>query len=139
MHAALSALIEIRANTGSCTFTSVDANTLKIVAPGSVSCPDMILSSASRCSGVGTHVDDRLRFAVTEVDGLRPGEHTADRKTVELHLAEVSAVDLYADRRVAMAVGRQGHELTRTTPRAIARGDIETLQMPVDETHGGLR
>ena len=68
---------------GSCTLVSVEKNTWKKVAPGSVSWPDMIFSSASRCSGVRAHVHQWQRLAVALMDRTRPGEQAAKGQAIE--------------------------------------------------------
>src|SRR4051794_19757598 len=87
---------------------------------------------------IGALVDDRERLAVAEMDRSRPGEHPGDSQAVKFGVAMVTSVDLHADHGGAVAVGRQGVELARTTVRAIAIGKFATVDGPFGVSHGKL-
>ena len=82
-----------------------------MVANGSVSCPVMILSSASRCASSARSVDERDRLAIALVDRSRPFEDGGDPEAVEPGVAMMALVDLDARDGVAMALVGQRVEL----------------------------
>src|SRR5258708_4751078 len=86
----------------------------------------------------GALVDDGLDFAMTHVDRARPGGGRGQAQAVELHLAVMTFLDLYPDRRATGTVGGQGVELAGTTIRTIARCDLGTADHPVGMSHALL-
>ena len=87
-------------------------------------------------SGACALIDDRLRLAVAFMDRPRPGEDSGPVQSIELHLAEMPFVDPHGDAGLAIALRRQGIELTGTTIGAVTGRDFGTANQPVD--HGIL-
>src|SRR5262249_51406721 len=88
-------------------------------------------------SGVRPLVDHRHSRTVAHVYGAGPGEKTTPAHAVQLHLPEVTLVDLHEHVGATMPVRRQRIELTWTTNFTVAMGDLDALYLPFDEGHGG--
>ena len=69
---------------------------------------------ALRLSRMIADHDERLA-ALALVDRFRPCEHPAPSHAAKVEIAKVTLVDAQRRHRAAVAVGRQGIELTRTT------------------------
>ena len=72
---------------------------------------------------------------MAHVDRAGPGGGRGQAQAVEFHLAIMAFVDMYADRRAAIAIGGQGVELAGAAIRAIAGRDLGTADHPFGKGH----
>ena len=66
---------------------------------------------------------------------------SADRshfRSIQRYLAEIPSIDLVERHAPAIAMGRQGLELTRTTVIAVAVAELQSVNFPIDRADGLL-
>src|SRR5262245_1727214 len=107
--AAISTWNSIVAKMGSCTFSRVDANTLKTVAPGSVSCP--LAQQRRTLALIGPLVDHDRGLTLSLMNGARPPEDSHELQAIEGGRSVMTALDLESANRLTVAVRRQPVEL----------------------------
>src|SRR5579863_551462 len=87
---------------------------------------------------IGAPVDNGYRRAVAHMDRSRILVYAGDPQPVELRAAVKALIDLNSYYGPAVAVGRQGVELTRTTVGAIAVREFAAVDRPLRFGHCDL-
>ena len=135
IRSSMSASNSMGLKSGSWNFSIIAASTLKMVANGSVSAPERIFSSASRCGGVAALVDHRQTLAVA-LRGWLSAMRTCRRTS------EPSSACRRSDPRrsapggcTAVALGGKRVELAGAAPRTVAGADFRPLDAPIDMRH----